>query len=263
MWSDGQSVNDTEDGDSSSSPRRMSAKMKMRGTKRDGRAESNHRRGHHPPHPPKAISETESSMASLPPPGFDDDCAPIINVGLALDLSALSSMALNNNNNNNNPPAPLPNNNNIHPNFLESPVVAGNNNATNNVMPRLMASPLTQQPQQHQINNNNNGNGIGMNGLNMGLPMNAGHQMDVNMLYRKVVELSEVLKENREKTQGIISGAEELAVCAPPPLPFSIWVQLFDNPSRFGELFPLFPLPFTNSIQFFFASTGTRSRKRG
>lgn len=162
----------------------------------------------HPPHPPKATSETESAMASLlpPPPGFDD-CAPI-NVGLALDFSALSSMALNSNNN----PPP---NNNIHSNFLESSSsVAGNNNATNNVMPRLIASPLTQQPQQHQINNNN-GNGIGMNGLNMGLPMNAGHQMDVNMLYRKVVELSEVLKENREKTQGIISGAEELAVCAP------------------------------------------------
>lgn len=142
-------------------------------------------------------------MASLPPPGFDD-CAPI-NVDLALDLNlnAQSSMALNNIN-----PPP----NNIHPNFLESPVAG--NNATNNVMPRLIASPLSQQP-QHQINNNN-GNGIGMNGLNMGLPMNAGHQMDVNMLYRKVVELSEVLRENREKTQGIISGAEELAVCALP-----------------------------------------------
>lgn len=137
-------------------------------------------------------------MATLPPPGFDD-CAPI-NVGLALDLNAQSSMALNNNN-----PPP----NNIHPNFLESSVAG--TNATNNVMPRLIASPLSQQP-QHQINNNNNGNGIGMNGLNMGMPINVGHHMDVNMLYQKVVELSEVLKENREKTQGIISGAEELAV---------------------------------------------------
>lgn len=179
-------------------------------------------------------------MASLPPPGFDD-CAPI-NVGLALDLSTLSSMALNNNN-----PPP----NNIHPNFLESPVVA--NNTTNNVMPRLIASPLSQQP-QHQINNN--GNGIGMNGLNMGLSMNAGHQMDVNMLYRKVVELSEVLKENREKTQGIISGAEELAVRA---LPFLSGTAL-QQPSRLESSSPL-PLAFTNSRHF--ASAGTRSRKRG
>lgn len=238
MWNDGQSVNYTEDGDSASSPKRTSAKM--RGTNREGRAASNHRRGHHPPHPPKAISETESTMASLPPPGFDD-CAPI-NVGLALDLSALSSMALNNNN-----PPP----NNIHPNFLESPVAG--NNTTNNVMPRLIASPLSQQP-QHQINNN--GNGIGMNGLNMGLSMNAGHQMDVNMLYRKVVELSEVLKENREKTQGIISGAEELAVSA---LPFLSGTAL-QQPSRLESSSPL-PLAFTNSRHF--ASAGTRSRKRG
>lgn len=165
-------------------------------------AASNHRRGYHPPHPPKATGEMQSTMALLPPPGFDER-API-NVGLALDLNAQSSMALNNNNQ-----AP----NNIHPNFLESPVAGSN--ATNNVMPRLIASPLSQQP-QHQITNNSNGNGVGMNGLNMGMPMNAGHQMDVNMLYQKVVELSEVLKENREKTQGIISSAEDLAVCALP-----------------------------------------------
>lgn len=219
MWSDGQSVNYTEDSDSASSPGRTSAKM------REGRAASNHRRGHHPPHPPKAISETESTMASLPPPGFDD-CAPI---NVAFDLNAQSSMALNNNN-------PPPNNN--HPNFLESPVAG--NNATNNVMPRLTASPLSQQP-QHQIINNNNGNGIGMSGLNMGLPMNAGHQMDVNMLYQKVVELSEVLKENREKAQGIISGAEELAVCALPFLSGTALLQL----SRLESSSPL-PLAFTN-----------------
>ena len=50
-----------------------------------------------------------------------------------------------------------------------------------------------------------------LNGL-AGVPMNAGQQMDVNFLYKRVVELSEVLKENRERTQGIINGAEELAV---------------------------------------------------
>ena len=45
-----------------------------------------------------------------------------------------------------------------------------------------------------------------------GLPMAAGQQADVNFLFQKLVELSEVLKENREKTAGIIAGAEELAV---------------------------------------------------
>ena len=43
--------------------------------------------------------------------------------------------------------------------------------------------------------------------------MIAGQQMDVNFLFQKVMELSDVLRENREKTQGIVAGAEELAVC--------------------------------------------------
>ena len=73
-------------------------------------------------------------------------------------------------------------------------------------VPRLAPSPM--QAQQA------NGNGAGMNGMNVGMPMSAGQQMDVNLLYQKVVELSEVLKENREKTAGIVAGAEELAVCA-------------------------------------------------
>lgn len=68
---------------------------------------------------------------------------------------------------------------------------------------------MAQQQQQQQINGN--GNGAGMNGM----PMIAGQQMDVNFLYQKVVELSEVLKDNREKTQAIIASAEELAVSKP------------------------------------------------
>lgn len=53
-----------------------------------------------------------------------------------------------------------------------------------------------------------------MNGMNLNMPMNAGHQMDVNMLYQKILELSEMLRENREQTQAIVAGAEELAVGA-------------------------------------------------
>jgi hypothetical protein len=45
------------------------------------------------------------------------------------------------------------------------------------------------------------------------MPQNAGHQMDLNHLYSMVIELSEVLKNNREMTRGIINGAEELMVC--------------------------------------------------
>lgn len=98
------------------------------------------------------------------------------------------------------------NNANTNPNnMFQSPSAANNIGG----VPRLAPSPIAQQP-QHQVNTN--GNGVGMNGMNVGLPMNAGQQMDVNMLYQKVLELSEVLKDNREKTQGIVTGAEELAV---------------------------------------------------
>lgn len=82
-------------------------------------------------------------------------------------------------------------------------------------VPRLAPAPISQQ---HQININGNGNGTGNGngngngaGLN-GMPMAAGQQADVNFLFQKLVELSEVLKENREKTAGVIAGAEELAV---------------------------------------------------
>lgn len=81
---------------------------------------------------------------------------------------------------------------------------------SNNIFPSFLENNSRGPPSQ-QVN----GNGGPMNGLNLSMPMNAGHQMDVNMLYQKVLELSEVLRENREKTQGIVAGAEELAVSTP------------------------------------------------
>ncbi|PGH17571.1 hypothetical protein AJ80_04749 [Polytolypa hystricis UAMH7299] len=55
-------------------------------------------------------------------------------------------------------------------------------------------------------------NGIpgAMAGMNVGMPMNAGHQMDLNHLYEMVLELSDVLKNNRDMTKGIVNGAEEV-----------------------------------------------------
>lgn len=125
-----------------------------------------------------------------------------------LEAQADSIMSLNDNNGNSNSNNPMASN--MFPNFLESPGAGNVNNNNLGSVPRLAPSPISQQP-QHPMNNNN-GNGAGMNGMSVAMPMNAGQQMDVNMLYQKVVELSEVLKENREKTQGIVSGAEELAV---------------------------------------------------
>ena len=77
-------------------------------------------------------------------------------------------------------------------------------------MQRQAPSPVT-SPQGGQGNNASNNGGAQMNNM-VGMSVNAGQQMDVHMVYQKVLELSEILKENRERTQGIVAGAEELAV---------------------------------------------------
>ena len=89
--------------------------------------------------------------------------------------------------------------NNLYPSFLDTSSSTGPSSNTR-------ATPLPVVAQQQA--NNVNGNGAAMNGL----PMIAGQQMDVNYLFQKVSELSEILRQNRERTQGIVAGAEELAV---------------------------------------------------
>jgi hypothetical protein len=81
------------------------------------------------------------------------------------------------------------------------------NSATMANMSRQTPSPSP----QHGIAQVNGGGGIA--GMAAGLPMNAGHQMDLNNLYEMVVELSDVLKHNREMTRGIINSAEDIMVC--------------------------------------------------
>ena len=105
---------------------------------------------------------------------------------------------------------------NMFPSFLDTNTGSG----PNSNMQRT--SPLGAPQQQHQVNGTGggmNGMGSGMNNGMSGLPMNAGQQMDVNMLYQKVLELSDVLRDNRERTHGIVAGAEELAVSFPCPCP--------------------------------------------
>ena len=95
----------------------------------------------------------------------------------------------------------MANTSNFFPSFLDNP------SAPNNIGGAVRQAPLPMsQQQQAQVN----GNGNGMNGA----LMLAGQQMDVNLLYQKVMELSDVLRENREKTQGIVKSAEDLAVSA-------------------------------------------------
>ena len=74
----------------------------------------------------------------------------------------------------------------------------------NNVPRQSMASPVPHASGQV--------NGGAMPGMNAGVPMNAGHQMDLQHLYDMVLELSDVLKNNRDMTKSIVSSAEDLMV---------------------------------------------------
>lgn len=72
-----------------------------------------------------------------------------------------------------------------------------------NIPPRQTPSPSPSVPTQ--ING-----GMGPMGA---IPMNAGHQMDLHHLYEMVIELSDVLKNNRDVTKNIVANAEEIVVC--------------------------------------------------
>jgi hypothetical protein len=72
-----------------------------------------------------------------------------------------------------------------------------------NMPPRQTPSPAASVTTQ--ING-----GMGAMGA---IPMNAGHQMDLHHLYEMVVELSDVLKNNRDVTKNIVANAEEIVVC--------------------------------------------------
>ena len=108
-----------------------------------------------------------------------------VNLALGLERDGTGTMSLNSNNS--------------FPSYLD--------NASSG-MQRQAPSAMSQQ----QANNNAANGGGALNGVGIGMPMNAGQQMDMNYLYQKLTELGAVLKDNREKTQGIVASAEELAV---------------------------------------------------
>lgn len=93
-------------------------------------------------------------------------------------------------------------------NFVDN---SSNVNMTN--MARQPPSPAA----QHAVPQVNGGGPVG-NNMMAGLPMNAGHQMDLNNLYEMVIEFSDVLKHNREMTRGIVASAEEIMVRFVPSL---------------------------------------------
>ena len=75
-------------------------------------------------------------------------------------------------------------------------------------------------PMNAQQSNNGSVNGAGANanGYASVAAINASQQMDVNFIYEKLKELSEVTQDNRIKAQGVINGAEALAVSISPSL---------------------------------------------
>lgn len=80
-------------------------------------------------------------------------------------------------------------------------------------MPRQSPSPAYSHPGP-QVNGGGPGAGGMGAAMNASMSMNAGHQMDLHHLYEMVLELSEVLKNNREVTKSIVSSAEEIMVCS-------------------------------------------------
>jgi len=132
----------------------------------------------------------------FPPPASS---IPTINAALGLDHDGNGIMSLNASNGQ-------------FPSFLENQ--SGNAAGMGGGMG--MQQRQAPSPSMSQTQGLNNGNGVGNGGIGMGMgmPVMAGMQMDVNMVYQRLLDLSEVLRENRERTQGIVAGAEELAVCA-------------------------------------------------
>ncbi|CAG8090390.1 unnamed protein product [Penicillium olsonii] len=72
-----------------------------------------------------------------------------------------------------------------------------------------MPSRQTPSPSPSQSSGASQING-GMGAMGAGIPMNAGHQMDLHHLYEMVMELSDVLRNNRDVTKNIVANAEEI-----------------------------------------------------
>lgn len=131
--------------------------------------------------------EEGQSSASALPPASDPEFAEL---NRAFDAAVMS---LNNSGNTGGGPGPS-----VFSNYADN---AQSPSSSASTTPRQLMSPVPQAAGP--------GNAVGMPG---GMPMNAGHQMDLHHLYDMVVELSETLKTNRDITQNIVGSAEEIMV---------------------------------------------------
>lgn len=80
------------------------------------------------------------------------------------------------------------------------------------------ATPSPTTPATAQVNGN------GVNTANYMAPLPIGHQQDINYLFTQLQELANVLKDNRERVNGLTLQAEQIAVRLPflSPLPFHL-----------------------------------------
>lgn len=116
-------------------------------------------------------------------------------------MSLVGNNATGNANSNNAGPAPLAN-------FFEN----NNNSANATGMGPVSRPSSTSSTPRAATPTGGNGGPAEMGAPGPVMPQNAGQPMDLNHLYAMVLELSDVLKNNREMTRGIVHGAEELMV---------------------------------------------------
>lgn len=84
------------------------------------------------------------------------------------------------------------------------------NTSNSNMFPGLETRQAPSSPASSHAGGQMNGNGIAAAGYMPPLP--AGHQQDLNYLHNQMQELSAILKNNRERVNGITRTAEEVAV---------------------------------------------------
>ena len=87
----------------------------------------------------------------------------------------------------------------------------GNGSGLANLRNQPMSPSLSHTSQVNGVGGG--GGGVGGGGVpGLGMPMNAGQQMDLNHLYEIILELSDVLRNNRDMTKNIVTSAEDLMV---------------------------------------------------
>ncbi|PGH14577.1 hypothetical protein AJ79_02912 [Helicocarpus griseus UAMH5409] len=176
------------------------------------------------PSGPGAIAAAAATEQADKAPDARDEDDELTELNLAFSNARMSfslSMPGNNNTSTTTTTTPGTNNNSINTNTSPSSSSAGgsaggyfpgffDNNNPSVSSGHFAGSAMTGMSRQSPSPATPSVQNGGMGPMNVGMPVNAGHQMDLNHLYEMVLELSDVLKNNRDMTKGIIDSAEEI-----------------------------------------------------